>query len=252
MCYIHTCIGVVTCSVASAGLLSEELSVVLLLGVALFRLNQVRGLVLLTLFGLLLVLRAHLVVFLGFILPINLNGGVHDVLVLDLAQIHLLGSEDGAWPRDSVPSDEGLSGNLVVLHGINSNEGSSAAETSLAVNSNGAGTGFGEVFLATGDEPVDDLLWRHRTVNEDQILVLNTTVDEGTRVVLRVVEAHNLRHIEVLENVHVAARRVTVSLLLTGDAVYWTHEGEELAWNNPVKVTVLDLFVVFVLLDVEL
>lgn len=33
--------------------------------------------------------------------------------------------------------------------------------------------------------------------------------------------------------------------------VYWTHEGNELAWDDPVEVTVLHLFVVLVLLHVE-
>lgn len=33
--------------------------------------------------------------------------------------------------------------------------------------------------------------------------------------------------------------------------VNWTHEGYELAWDNPVKIAVLNFFVVFVLLHVE-
>lgn len=44
---------------------------------------------------------------------------------------------------------------------------------------------------------------------------------------------------------------MTVCLLLTRDTIYWSHKSEEFSWNNPVEITVFNLFVVFILLDVE-
>ena len=33
----------------------------------------------------------------------------------------------------------------------------------------------------------------------------------------------------------------------TVSLIYWTHEGDELAWNDPIKVSVLNFLVMFVL-----
>jgi len=66
-----------------------------LLAVAFFRLNQVVGLARLALFGLLFVLRAHFEVLLARLLRLlllRLHWRVHDVFVLHLAEVHLLGA----------------------------------------------------------------------------------------------------------------------------------------------------------------
>jgi hypothetical protein len=55
----------------------------------------------------------------------------------------------------------------------------------------------------------------------------------------------------VLKDVHIAASRVAVAALFTGNLIDGTHEGKELTWNDPVKVTILNFFIVFILLDIE-
>lgn len=91
-----------------------------------------------------------------------------------------------------------------MFHCINTDKSTRSAETGLAVHGHGTRTWFGEVFFAGSDERVDDALGRDRTVHEDHVFVLDSLVDETAFVILRVVESHNLRHLQVLEDVHVA------------------------------------------------
>ena len=65
-----------------------------------------------------------------------------------------------------------------------------------------------------------------------------------------VIKSHDFVHIQVLEDVYIASCSVTISM----DAISlinWTHEGHELAWNDPVEVTILDFLVVLVFFRVK-
>ena len=85
---------------------------------------------------------------------------VTDVFLLDLKQIELLGSKNGAGSRDPDPANEGLSRDLVVFHGIEANEGARAAETGLAVDRDGTCVRVLEVLFTGGHELVYDILGR--------------------------------------------------------------------------------------------
>lgn len=78
----------------------------------------------------------------------------------------------------------------------------------------------------------------------------NVFLREESLVVLLFVESHNSLDVELLEYFYIFAWMMPVSLvsisLLDG-----SHESHELAWNNPVEVSVLDPLVLLVLLDVE-
>ena len=43
---------------------------------------------------------------------------------------------------------------------------------------------------------------------------------------------------------------MTISVLVV-PLLNWTHEGAELAWDDPVKISVLDSFIVFILFDIK-
>jgi len=79
----------------------------------------------------------------------------------------------------------------------------------------------------------------------------NALRDEGGAIVFGFVQAHDSVNIQVLEDVDITGSGVTVAMdgitLVNG-----THEGQELAWDNPVKITVLDLLVMFVFTSVEI
>ena len=81
--------------------------------------------------------------------------------------------------------------------------------------------------------------------------MLDSLLSEGTSVVLRVVESHNLGDIQMFEDVDVAVSSVAILPSLTGHTVHRPHKRKELAWDNPVEITVFYLLVVFVLFNVE-
>ena len=65
-----------------------------------------------------------------------------------------------------------------------------------------------------------------------------------------IIESYYFGHIQVIEDVDVAGCSVTISM----DAVSlidWTHEGHELAWDDPVQISILNLLVVLILFGVE-
>lgn len=75
--------------------------------------------------------------------------------------------------------------------------------------------------------------------------MVNVLVEEGVAVILGVIEPDDLVDVEVLENVYVAGSGVTVAVHRV-PLVDWAHKRQELAWNDPVEVTVLHLLVVLV------
>ena len=175
---------------------------------------------------------------------------VSEVLILDLGQVELLWPQNGAGSGNSDPADKGLSIDLEVLHGVDANQRASAAETGLAVHGDCASIRLGKVCLTAAHELINDgLRWR-RSVSEDHVLMVDALHQEGVPVVLGLVQADDLRHVQVLEDVDVA--RCGVAITMHGVAlVDGTHEGQELAWDDPVQVAILDLLVVLVLASVE-
>ena len=121
-----------------------------------------------------------------------------------------------------------------MLHGVDADQGASAAETSLAVNSNSASIGVGEVLFAAFDEAVDYILGRNGAIYEEEVLVLDSILDEGVLVVFGIVESDNFWNSQVLKDIDVACTWVSVSFMFTGNFVDWSHEGKELTGNYPV------------------
>jgi len=80
--------------------------------------------------------------------------------------------------------------------------------------------------------------------------VVNVLVQERLTIVFGFVEANNFVDSKVLEDVDVAGSSVTISVHRV-TCVDRAHKSQELAWNDPVKVTVLDFFVMLVLSGVE-
>ena len=74
--------------------------------------------------------------------------------------------------------------------------------------------------------------------------------DKFIFVILGLVESNYTRYVEVLEDLQVVFGSVTSPLVFT-DVVEWTHERYEFIRYDPVQVTVLDFFVVFVLLVIK-
>lgn len=120
--------------------------------------------------------------------------GVSYVEMLNLGQIELLRSKDGAWPRNSNPANKGFSADLVVLHRIQTNESSGASKTCLAVDSDRAGSWLGKVFFAGGDKLFNDGVWGCGPVREDHVFVLDTLLHKLLLIIFGVVQTDHLRH----------------------------------------------------------
>jgi hypothetical protein len=80
--------------------------------------------------------------------------------------------------------------------------------------------------------------------------VIDAIADKFIFVIFGFIESDNARHIEMLENLKIVLRCVASSLELA-NIVEWTHEGNEFVRYDPVKVTVLDLLVIFILLVIK-
>ena len=80
--------------------------------------------------------------------------------------------------------------------------------------------------------------------------MVDALVDKTHLLVFGLVEADDLADLQVFKYINIAGSGVAVAVdsvaLING-----SHEGHELAGDDPVEVTVLDLFVVLVLLHVE-
>ena len=90
----------------------------------------------------------------------GLLGRIAKVEVLDLRKVELLRSQHRARSRNADPANEGLGIDLVVFHGVNTNEGACSAETCFAVYGDGTCIRLGEVLLAACHELLNNVVWR--------------------------------------------------------------------------------------------
>ena len=171
---------------------------------------------------------------------------VTDVSLFNLEQVELLGSKNGTGSRDPDPADEGLCRDLVVFHGIEADECARAAETRLAVDSDSACVGVLEVLLTGVHELVDDILRRGRAIGEYHVVMSDVLGEEGCAIVFSFVQTDHSADIQVLEDVDVTCSSVTIAVHSV-PLIDWSHEGQELARDDPVEVAVLDLLIMLVL-----
>ena len=70
--------------------------------------------------------------------------------------------------------------------------------------------------------------------------------EEGCAIVFSFVQTDHSADIQVLEDVDIAGSSVTIAVHGV-PLIDWSHEGQELARDNPVEVAVLDLLIMLVL-----
>lgn len=109
---------------------------------------------------------------------------------------------------------------------------------------------FREVILNYVEEVFDNFLWRIRAIDEEEIVVRNASVLEMRPIILDIVQSYYLGHSNVVENVYVLSRMLSVTML--GIPVLdRSHKSYKLSRDDPVEVSVLDSLVVLILLDIE-
>lgn len=137
-----------------------------------------------------------------------------------------------------------------MLHSPKSDKSSSSTESSLAVDSNSSVIWLLEMLLNNIEEVSHNLVWGSRSINEEEVIMGDSSILEVLFVVLLLVESDDSRYIYVLKDICILIWVVTISLALVS-VLNWSHESYELSWDNPVEVTVLNSFVVLILLDIE-
>ena len=137
-----------------------------------------------------------------------------------------------------------------MLHRIQADQGTCASKSCLAVNGNGSSVWFSEVFLTRIHELLHDRVGRSASICEDHVFMVYSFLKEAVAIILCFIKTDYLSYVEVLEDVDVAGSCVPVPMNGV-TLVHRSHEGQELAWDDPVQVTVFDFFVVFVLPGIE-
>lgn len=80
------------------------------------------------------------------------------------------------------------------------------------MDGDGTGTWASEVLLTRVHELFNNGVRRGRSVGENHVLMVDALLQEVGAVVLGLVQAYNLRHIQVLEDVDVAGSRMAIAM----------------------------------------
>ena len=155
----------------------------------------------------------------------------------------LLRAQDGAGTRDADPADEGGGRESEVLHAVETDESTCAAEASLAVNSNST-----TLILSRSQELRDNIIGRGGAISEEQIEMLDSLLCKLALLILGFVEADDQRDTESLPDRYVVIRGERA---IPVRDIQRAREGDELAGHDPVEIAIFDLLEVLVLLNVK-
>lgn len=196
-----------------------------------------------------LVLRALVEFLRGQLTLLRRQVGVN-VVWFHLGQVELLWTKDGAGSRNSYPADKALSGDLEVLHCPKTDESTSSAESGLAVDRDSSVVWLIEVRLNDVEEFSDDVVGWSRSVHEEEVIVCNTPTLKIVLIILGLIQPNYPRYANVFENFRILIWMVTIAMLVVS-LLNRTHECAELTWDDPVEISVLDPFVIFILFDIK-
>ena len=94
------------------------------------------------------------------------------------------------------------------------------------------------------------MVWRIGPVNEEKVVVRNVVFLKRSLVVLFLVKSYHSSYVHVSENVAILARMMAVPVPFV-PLLNRAHEGNKLVWNDPIKITVLDLLIKLVFFHIE-
>jgi hypothetical protein len=130
-----------------------------------------------------------------------------------------------------------------MLHGVASDQRACSSESSFAVHSYATG-----LIFTDSQKFIYNFVGRSASVDEKEVCMLNAVLQEPVFVVFNIIKSNDVSYAKVLENLNVIFRTIALSVVLS---VHRAHERDELPRDSPVKVSVLNFFVVLVLLGVE-
>ena len=99
-------------------------------------------------------------------------------------------------------------------------------------------------------ELIYNVIWRRRSVNEKQIVVVDVILYEVFLVVFLLVQSDYTRYAKLFKYFYVLFRMVPIPLISI-TLFNRSHECHEFAWDNPVDIAVLNALIELILLYIE-
>ena len=137
-----------------------------------------------------------------------------------------------------------------MFHCPKTNESTSSSKTSFTVNSNGTMIWSSKVILNDGEEISNNFIRWGRSIDEEEIIMSYSFMFKMLFIIFFLIESDNPGYVDIVEDITILVWMLTV--LMSGVSGFnWSHESDELAWNNPVEITVFNSLVVLVFFHVE-
>ena len=95
------------------------------------------------------------------------------------------------------------------------------------------------------------IFWWGRPINEKQISVLNSIFDKFLSIIFGFIQPDYSGHIKMFEDLDVIFGSVSPPLKFI-NVIKWPHESNKLAWDDPVKISIFDLLVIFIFFVIKL
>lgn len=78
--------------------------------------------------------------------------------------------------------------------------------------------------------------------------MLDSSFNKLLLLILGLIQTHDQRHAKLLKDGHIVIRSEATIFV---SHVLGTREGDELSWNDPVEISILDLLEMLILLHIE-
>lgn len=157
----------------------------------------------------------------------------------------LLGAKDRARSSYPDPTNEVCCWELEMLHRINTYQRARSTQSSLAMNSNGSPLSF-----RNSQKLRNDGIIRRRTINKEQISVVDPIARKLESIVLGLIQSDHVGDTEVLEDLNVVFGAIS-SLGLAWWRICRPHKRNEFIRQDPIKVTIFNFLIVFVLFVIK-
>lgn len=118
------------------------------------------------------------------------------------------------------------------------------------MNGNGSWVFCAKMFIDHFKELIDNVIWWCRSIDEKQIIVSNLILQEELPIILLLIQSYYACDIKLLEYLNILLRMMPVPLILIS-FFNRSHECHELAWNNPIDITIFDSLVELIFLDIK-
>jgi len=107
-----------------------------------------------------------------------------------------------------------------------------------------------KVILNDVEEIFNNFIRRSRSINEEEIIMSNSFMFKMLFIVFLFVKSNYPGDINIVEDITILVGMLAI--LMSGISGFnWTHESNELSWDDPVEITVFNSLVVLVFFHVE-